>query len=189
LRSRASHPLRTVAIILIVIFMLGVSCKLGVDHLRSAWHLSLIDEISREEDLPPEWVLAVIMAESKFNPDEVSRTGAVGLMQLMPSTATRMSAALGNNFNAMDLTNPKVSLRLGCRYLSMLRRRYPGGEAIVFAAYHAGEGAADRWLGKGSPREFTPEDIPVAETAHYAKSILNSLFFFRVFWWFSNLIA
>ena len=189
MRSRASHPLRAVAIIIIVILVLGVSCKLGVDHLRSAWHLRLIDEISRADDLPPEWVLAVIMAESKFNPGEVSRAGAVGLMQLMPSTAQRMSASLDSNPSAMDLTDPETNIRLGCRYLSILRRRYPGGEAIVFAAYHAGEGAADRWLGNGSPQDFTPEDIPLAETSHYAKSILNSLFFFRAFWWFSNLIT
>jgi soluble lytic murein transglycosylase len=189
LQSRASHPLRAVIIIVIILLVLGISCKLGVDHLRTAWHLNLIDEISRAEDLPPEWVLAVIMAESKFNTTEVSRAGAVGLMQLMPSTAQRMSTSLGENPGTMDLTDPETNIRLGCRYLGMLRKRYPGGEAIVFAAYHAGEGAADRWLGKGSAQKFTPEDIPLAETAHYAKSILNSLFFFRAFWWFSNLIA
>jgi len=189
LRSRASQPLRAVIIIILVILVLGISCKLGVDHLRSAWHLHLIGEISHSEDLPPEWVLAVIMAESKFNTTEVSRAGAVGLMQLMPSTAQRMSTSLGGDPGKMDLTDPETNIRLGCHYLSLLRKRYPGGEAIVFAAYHAGEGAADRWLGNGSPREFTPEDIPLAETAHYAKSILNSLFFFRAFWWFSNLIA
>jgi soluble lytic murein transglycosylase len=189
LRSRVSHPLRALLIIVIVILVLGISCKLGFNYLHSAWNLQLIGEVSHAENLPPEWVLAVVMAESKFNPTEVSRSGAVGLMQLMPSTAQRMSASLGNNSNAIDLSDPETNIRLGCRYLSILKKRYPGGEAIVFAAYHAGEGAADRWLGDGAPQNFTPEDIPVAETAHYARSILQSLFFFRVFWWFSNLIA
>jgi soluble lytic murein transglycosylase len=189
LPSKASHQLRFIVIIVIIILVLGISCKLGVDHLRSAWYLPLIGELSRQENVPPEWVLAVIMAESKFNPDQVSRSGAVGLMQLMPSTAQRMSALRGNHPGAIDLTDPEVNLRLGCRYLSILRQRYPGGEAIVFAAYHAGEGAADRWLGSGSPQDFTPEDIPVAETSHYVKSILQSLFFFRVFWWISSIIA
>ena len=189
MRRPARARLRSLLIIFSVIFILAISLKLVTDHLRLVWNLDLIDKITKKEGLAPEWVLAVIMAESKFDASKVSRTGAIGLMQLMPATAERMATDLGLDLKKLDLFDPETNLKLGCHYLGWLKRRYDDGTAIVFAAYQAGEGAADRWMGDTRPEKFQVEMIPIAETAQYTKTVLGSLFYFRLFWSLASMLS
>ncbi|MCC6852939.1 MAG: transglycosylase SLT domain-containing protein [Rubrivivax sp.] len=107
--------------------------------------------------LEPWLVLAVMAAESNFNAGAVSPKNAQGLMQLIPDTARR--------FGVKDLLDPVQNIRGGMAYLRWLLAYYEGDVSLALAAYNAGEGAVDRYLG-------VP---PFAETRNYVLKILVSL--------------
>ena len=96
----------------------------------------LVREAAERHNVDPALVRAVIETESNWNPSARSRKGAVGLMQLIPSTAQR--------FGANDAFNPKQNVEAGVRYLKTLLERYNGNLDLALAAYNAGEGAVDR---------------------------------------------
>jgi soluble lytic murein transglycosylase len=88
----------------------------------------------------------VIEAESKFNADAHSNAGAVGLMQLTPTTAKGIAQYTGGSrFRVSDLTNPEINVRYGAWYLRHLLDRYHDNERLALAAYNAGEANVDRW--------------------------------------------
>jgi soluble lytic murein transglycosylase-like protein len=107
--------------------------------------------------LEPALVLAVMAAESNFDPMAVSAKNAQGLMQLIPDTATR--------FGVRNLRDPAQNIRGGMAYLRWLLAYFEGDLALALAAYNAGEGAVERYLG-------VP---PFAETRNYVLKILISL--------------
>jgi soluble lytic murein transglycosylase len=88
---------------------------------------------------------AVIESESKFNANARSSAGAVGLMQLTPSTAKGIAQYTGGSrFRVSDLTNPDINIRYGAWYLGHLLSKY-GDERLALAAYNAGQENVDRW--------------------------------------------
>ena len=107
--------------------------------------------------LEPELVLAVMAAESNFDPLAVSRKNAQGLMQLTPDTAAR--------FRVRPLTDPVQNIRGGMAYLRWLLAYFEGDLALVLAAYNAGERAVERY--RGVP--------PYLETRLYVSGIIAAL--------------
>lgn len=106
---------------------------------------------------------AVMAAESGFNPDAVSPKGAIGLMQIMPSTAERYGL-LGDRKKSAEqkLQDPKTNIRLGARYLADLFKLFPGQQHLVIASYNAGEGAVQQY------RNAIP---PYPETRNYVELV------------------
>ena len=100
---------------------------------------------AKEEQIDPALLAAVIETESKFNADARSSAGAVGLMQLTPTTAQGIAEFThGTRFQLADLTNPDINVRYGAWYLHRLLDKY-GDERLALAAYNAGEANVDRW--------------------------------------------
>jgi soluble lytic murein transglycosylase len=98
-----------------------------------------------QDHLDAALLAAVIEAESKFNADARSSAGAVGLMQLTPSTAKGIARYTGGSrFRVSDLTNPDINIRYGAWYLGHLLNKY-GNERLALAAYNAGQANVDRW--------------------------------------------
>jgi soluble lytic murein transglycosylase len=96
----------------------------------------------------------VIDEESKFNADARSSTGAVGLMQLQPSTARGIAVRTGGSkFVLSDLYNPEINVRYGAWYLRHLLDKY-GDERWALAAYNAGQQNVDRWRARQEPVQF-----------------------------------
>ena len=104
--------------------------------------------------------------ESKYRPDAQSRAGAVGLMQLMPSTAVWIAEKIGSPQSAVKLTEPSENIRLGTAYLKYLTEKYSLADAL--AAYNAGEGNLLRWRSEGR------EEYGFKETREYVKKVLRS---------------
>ena len=133
--------------------------------LTRAEQEALADTIVRESwrhDLPVELVLAVMHVESRFHTFAVSPVGAVGLMQLLPSTAEEVADELGVPWRgARTLFDPEANVRLGVAYLKWLERRY-GRLEVALAAYNWGPGRVDRRLRQGGP-------LP----ADYSRSVLQ----------------
>jgi soluble lytic murein transglycosylase-like protein len=112
-----------------------------------------IDEAASRHNVDPSLVRAVIKVESNFNPNAVSRKGAMGLMQLMPQTARRLNVS-----NPFD---PEQNVEAGVRQLKQLMENYGGDVKLTLAAYNAGPGAVARSAG-----------VPhYAETRQYVKRI------------------
>jgi soluble lytic murein transglycosylase-like protein len=104
-----------------------------------------VDRIAAEHFLPPLLIHSVIKVESNYNPLAVSPKGALGLMQLIPSTARRFG--VGNVFN------PEDNIQGGARYLRYLLNLYDGNYPLALAAYNAGEAAVARFGGVPPFRE------------------------------------
>ena len=97
----------------------------------------MIQAASEKYGVDPDLVFSVIAAESNFNPKAISRRGARGLMQLLPTTATR--------FGVKNIFDPEQNIDAGTRYLRVLLKTYQGDMALTLAAYNAGPGAVQRY--------------------------------------------
>jgi len=124
---------------------------------------------------------ALIRAESNFLPTARSPVGALGLMQLMPSTAKDIARGLGIDASTPQLTNPEVNVRIGTRHLKDMIRRFNGNLVSAVAAYNAGATPVLRWR-KNFPTlredEFI-ENIPYPETREYVKKVLAAMEVYR----------
>ncbi len=102
----------------------------GVKHRKERLFHPIILQEAKRYKIDPCLVKAIIMAESGYNPKAISKRGAKGLMQLMPSTAE----ALG----VVDIFNPKQNISGGIRYFKQLVKRFDGNVKLALAAYNAG---------------------------------------------------
>lgn len=122
----------------------------GMVVLRSLFPLDYQEEIqewSHVYSLEPAWVASIIRFESRFKKDAVSPAGAVGLMQIMPSTATWIAEQLDwSDPSNLSLQDGSTSVALGTWYLRYLLDRFGTSDAALMA-YNAGPSNADRWDG------------------------------------------
>jgi soluble lytic murein transglycosylase-like protein len=118
----------------------------------------LVREAAERHHMDPALVRAVIETESGWNAAAKSRKGAVGLMQLIPTTAVR--------FGVYDAFSPQQNVDAGVRYLKTLLERYNGNLDLALAAYNAGEGAVDRAHGVPAFRE-TREYVQKVQNAYF----------------------
>jgi soluble lytic murein transglycosylase-like protein len=124
---------------------------------NSVQQLSLVELLksaSASQALPAEFVASVAKIESALRVDAVSRKGAQGLMQLMPSTASKLD---------VRLDDPAENALGGAKYLRELLLRYHGDARLALAAYNAGPAAVDRY--HGIP--------PYPETIAYVEKVLR----------------
>ncbi len=116
----------------------------------------LLDQAASEFDLEPALLKAITAAESGFNPSAVSPKGAVGLMQIMPATAERYGLQTDRKKTVeQKLTEPKINIRLGARYLRDLHKLFPNQPELVIASYNAGEGAVQKYQNQIPPYQET----------------------------------
>jgi soluble lytic murein transglycosylase-like protein len=116
-----------------------------------------VERIAAEHSLPPQLIHSVIKVESNYNPHAVSSKGALGLMQLIPSTARR--------FGVSDAFNPIENIQGGAKYLRYLLDLFDNSYPLALAAYNAGEAAVARY-------GTIP---PFAETQNYVASVRKEL--------------
>jgi soluble lytic murein transglycosylase len=130
---------------------------------------------ARNYRLEPALLAAVIYAESKFRADAKSESGAIGLMQLLPSTADGIALHTGGSqFRRDDLYNPEINVRYGAWYLRHLLDKY-GDEKTALAAYNAGQHNVDRWQARGSGIRFS-------ETRAYVERVEDLKRIYRDVW-------
>jgi soluble lytic murein transglycosylase-like protein len=119
---------------------------------RSGQYDSIIETAAISASVEPNLLRAVIVVESGFNSRAVSKRGAIGLMQLMPATASRYGVS-----NPYD---PRENVHAGARYLKFLMDRFGQDVRLALAAYNAGEQAVDRNGGHVPPFTETLAYVP-----------------------------
>ncbi len=117
---------------------------------------STIRSIAKSYKLPHTLLHAVITAESSYNPDAISKAGAVGLMQLMPETAKQ--------YGVKNRRNPRENIYGGTRYLRYLLKLFNNNLVLALAAYNAGEGTVKKYGNKIPPYK---------ETRNYVKKVIK----------------
>lgn len=158
----------------------SIKTELSADDYRDLMYplafWPVVESASKRFDLDPFLVLSIIREESRFEPEARSPAGALGLMQLMPGTASRIikKASLETN-QYKDLKDIKTNIGIGAFYLKELLKEFQS-MTLAIAAYNAGEERVRDWVARGNYRsadEFI-EDIPYDETRNYVKRVLTT---------------
>jgi soluble lytic murein transglycosylase len=140
-------------------------------------HEDIIRQQARDKGLDPALIAGVIYAESHFIDGRTSSAGAEGLMQLTPATAQYIANKSGGTaFRVSDLGTAQVNIAYGAFYLRYLMRRYGDDVPLVLAAYNAGEGNVDKWVGqaRAKGKALNISAIPFGETRSYVTKVLDA---------------
>lgn len=142
-----------------------------------------IERAARQNRLDPMLVAAVIHTESHFNPQVISQRGAVGLMQIMPSTGVWIAGHMGDSgYRTESLLDPATNIAMGTWYLAALSREFHGRVAPMLAAYNAGDRSVRRWMAQrvwgGSAGDL--HAIPYRETRDFVARVLTTWRVYRM---------
>ena len=149
------------------------------DDLELRFPLAHQEEVLQQaarQQINPAWAFAIIRQESAFTADARSHAGALGLMQLIPSTARDMARSLRlRTPRGHDLLQIDTNIKLGVGYLKKVQDRYQGHPVLATAAYNAGPSNVARWLpSNGSvAADIWIETVPFNETRDYLKRVLT----------------
>ena len=136
------------------------------------------DQVTRlagEQSLPASLVFGMVHQESGFDPQAKSRSGARGLMQIMPATGRELARRLGVNYSLQRLYEPEYSLRLGTTYFRQMLAIFDNRVELALAGYNGGPGRIQRlWREQQSSGEIDRflEGLSSAESRNYVKRIL-----------------
>jgi soluble lytic murein transglycosylase len=156
------------------------------------WHLAFpmpyraaMERDSRENELDPFLVAALIRQESEFNARVISYANAYGLMQVMPATGRELARRLKiKSFRTSELLTPDRNMQLGTYYFRSLLNQLNGEAVFALAAYNAGKSRVDQWRQRGTfhePSEFI-ETIPFDQTRTYVQVVLRNADVYRRFY-------
>lgn len=183
--NNKSQTLRIVAVFLILCISIGGGILINelwntIDkELHPTNYSEMVAAASEEFDIPQYIIYATIKVESNFDPNAVSSVGAIGLMQMMPSTFEWLTGEehLNENLSTKMLDDPEVSIRYGTYYLSYLYKKFDYNWDNTFAAYNGGEGNVAKWLKSPEYSDLKGNltSIPYKETANYVKKINKEL--------------
>lgn len=127
------------------------------------------------KSLDPSVIYGVMRRESLFDPLAKSRVGALGLMQLMPSTAEQVASSLGlKKLNQADILKVETNINLGTEYFRSVMNRFENNVSLAAAAYNAGPLNVKKWLPRDNilPADLWVETVPFKETRNYVQAVL-----------------
>lgn len=147
-------------------------------------YLDAIYKYSKEYNVNPALVCAVIETESEFDPNVVSNKGAVGLMQIMPESGKWIADTIGvEDFDESMLYNPETNIQLGTWYLSYLISTFEDSDQAI-CAYNAGPTNVKKWIeDEQYYKDGTLHTIPFNETKNYLKKV--TIFYYIYYYLFA----
>lgn len=157
----------------------GVSLRLRDEtrELRPRAYAELVEAAAEKYGVDPNLLFAVMRVESIYHRKIVSHAGAVGLMQIMPRTGMLISRELGiEDFDVIDLLNPRTNLEFAAWYLGSLIKRFDGRLPLAIASYNGGPHNVRLWMSSypsNMPLDAFLERIPFTETHRYVRRVLT----------------
>lgn len=140
-----------------------------------------IKQYSKTYSLDASLIASIINVESSYNQNAKSNKGAMGLMQILPSTAHWISQTYPtiDYTNSQQLFEPQTNIQLGCKYLKYLLDKFEHQD-IAIIAYNAGEGTVMSWLNdQNYSKDGTIIKIPYKETENYLKKVKQNIKFYK----------
>ena len=130
-----------------------------------------IEKYADEYEIDKLLIYSIIKAESNFDPTVKSKSGAIGLMQLMPNTACEIDPTITED----KLYDEETNIKLGICYFSKLLKHYNNSIELSIVAYNAGMGTVDKWIEEGILNEdgSNIENTPYKESNNYVRKILR----------------
>ena len=165
----------TILLLLTIYKVFNIERKILV-YLYPKKYEEYVYKYSEELNIDPMLTFAIIKTESNFDKKIVSKSGAIGLMQLMESTAKEQAEKLDIEYTKEILYNPEINLKLGLNYFNTLLDYYKQNYVLAFAAYNAGLGNVQKWINEGiiQPTGSDIENIPFKETNMYVRKIMKN---------------
>jgi soluble lytic murein transglycosylase len=150
--------------------------KWQVAYPRAWWNL--LDKHAKKRGHPSELQIAFVREESAFDPLRESWANAVGLTQMIHSTAKRFGKGTGIAPTRENLRDPEKNVIIGSNFLNFLYKKWKGSIALVVPSYNTGENRVARWLREKPQmtRDEFSEDIPLDEPRRYNKRVTESFF-------------
>ena len=138
-------------------------------------YVEYIEKYAKENEIEKELIYAMIKAESNFKETAKSNKNAIGLMQIIESTAKEVAEELEIEVTKEDLNNPETNIQIGTKYIANLIKKY-GNLELAIAAYNAGIGNVNSWIEQGTIKKdgTNIENIPFKETNNYVRKILRN---------------
>ena len=161
----------TIILISIILFRM-----FGLKLIYPLKYKEYVEKYSEEYNLDKMLVYAIIKAESNFEPNITSHSGAIGLMQIMENTAKETAEKIGFHYSKKEeLYQPETNIMLGTKYFAELLKIYENNINLSLAAYNAGIGNVDKWIQNDiiSADGEDIENIPFKETNNYVRKILR----------------
>ena len=146
-------------IILVIVIAIGIIHKLNIKNyiMKNMYpkeYSEYVYKYSEENNIDPLLTFAIIKAESNFNPEATSNSNAIGLMQVLETTAKEvMQNKTEENFSKEILFNAEDNIKIGTTYFAYLLDKYNGNIALALTAYNAGIGKVDNWIENGIIKE------------------------------------
>ena len=136
-----------------------------------------VEQASKENNIDPYLIYAIIKQESNFDKTAISNKNAKGLMQLLDTTAEEIAVNIDNiDIRNIDLFDASINIKIGVKYFKSLVERYNGNIKLAICAYNAGLGNVDKWILSEeiySDNQVKISFIPFEETQKYLVNILN----------------
>ena len=169
---------------ILLIFILYKTLNIEERILRQLYPIKFEEYVykySEELDIDPRLTFAIIKTESNFRQDVVSKSGAIGLMQLMESTAKEQANKLNIEYSKEILYNAEGNLKIGLSYFNTLLDYYNQNYILAFTAYNAGLGNVQKWINEGIIKQDGSdiENIPFKETNMYVRKIIKNYEIYR----------
>ena len=160
----------TTIILILIIVLRNVILKISYPQK----HSEHVEKYAKEYQIEKELIYAMIKVESNFKDNAISNKEALGLMQILESTANEVAEEIDIEITKEEILDPEINICLGTKYLSNLINKY-GNIELAIAAYNAGIGNVDSWIEKGIIQKDGSdlENIPFKETNNYVRKILR----------------
>lgn len=170
-RRRKNRFFKTTKLVMLIllVFLGAFGMVKGTEKVFPKKYIEYVEKYSKEYDIDPFIVLAVIKTESNFKENATSKKGAKGLMQIMDETALWVNEKINiKDFSEGMLYNPKENIQIGTWYLKWLLDKFDS-EDLAILAYNAGHGNVAKWLSDKSlsSNGESLNSIPFEETNNY----------------------
>ena len=176
--KKSAKFITIIIIILLIFFILFKVINIDNIIMKKIYPLKYseyIEKYSKEYNIDSYMIYAIIKAESNFNPNAKSTSEAIGLMQLMKTTAIETSNKMEIRITESELFEPEINIKIGIKYFTDLLEKYKNNYGLAIAAYNAGIGNVDKWIREGTIKQDGTdlENIPFRETNNYVRKILR----------------
>lgn len=168
----------TLLILASIIFILFKVVKIDDIIMKKIYPLKYseyVEKYAKEYNIDKYMVYAIIKAESNFDENAKSSSDAIGLMQIMETTAIETARKMDLEVTEEDLFKPDLNINIGLKYFTYLLNQYDNNYPLAIIAYNAGMGNVDSWIKNGTIKEDGTdiENVPYKETNNYVRKILR----------------